>query len=83
MTEEEKREYIFKWAQLVQQEIVMWISINKSVGNEEFESMCRVRGFDKAMKNYLKSALESVYLKEGMKLPTPTPIQPKERPQDD
>lgn len=69
MAEKEKEEYVFKWVNLVQQEIVMWIRINKPVSQEEIDTMCEIRGFDNAMKSYLISAMQIVYLYEGMKLP--------------
>ena len=63
MTEEEQNKYLFKWSALVRQEIDMWVRINKPVYIEEFDFICERRGFTKAMRNYLTSALEYVQLK--------------------
>jgi hypothetical protein len=60
--DEEKSDYAFKWYQLVIQEIKMWIMINKIVDQEEFDSMCKCRGFDDDMREYLFKALNVVEL---------------------
>jgi len=56
----------FKWSQLVWQEIDMYILLGEQVQPEEFEYLCKRRGFTPAMCVYLKEMMVSVGL--GKKL---------------
>ena len=81
MNQDDLHDYIFRW-KLVMQEIDMWIRINNPVRSIEIEDMCSVRGFNQSMSKYLRAAVESVYLLEGMKLPITKKQPPEESPQD-
>ena len=56
----------FKWRQLVTQEIEMWINLKEQVTPEDFSFICQRRGFNEAMKKYLKNML--IYLGIGKRL---------------
>ena len=53
---------VFKWGQLVWQEIWMYISLGKQVDPVEFHELCERRGFDWAMCEYLRKMLVRVGL---------------------
>jgi hypothetical protein len=54
--------YVFKWDQLVQQEMWMWIRLAKKVNRKKFDDLCQMRGFDGDMKWFLKVFLKEVNL---------------------
>jgi hypothetical protein len=53
---------VFYWGQLVFQEIHMYITLGKQVQQEEFNVLCRRRGFDAMMRAYLSAMLKHVGL---------------------
>ena len=58
----------FKWGQLVWQEIQMYIDLAKQVDPSEFDNLCKRRGFDDMMREYLTGMLRHVGI--GRLLPT-------------
>lgn len=50
----------FKWGQLVWQEIPMYIDLAKQVDPSEFDDLCKRRGFDAMMREYLAGMLRHV-----------------------
>ena len=56
----------FYWAQLVTQEIFMYIRLGKQVGPKEFNDLCERRGFDIDMKDYLKDMIKYVGLGKNL-----------------
>ena len=52
----------FKWAQLVWQEIVMWIQIGKEIEADDMEFICDRRGFSAVQRQTLKDAMAHVGL---------------------
>lgn len=50
----------FKWGQLVWQEIQMYIDLAKQVDPSEFDNLCKRRGFDAMMREYLAGMLRHV-----------------------
>ena len=63
LSEKDWNTYFFKWNQLIMQEVRMWINLNKSVDQEEFDFISNRRGFDTDMCKFLEDALEYIGLK--------------------
>lgn len=61
-TDEMDSDELFKWSQLVRQEIRMWIRLDKLVGLDEINWMSERRGFNDAQKNTLIEAMKLVEL---------------------
>lgn len=54
---------VFKWNQLVWQEILMWNSLDEQVTQSDFLFICDRRGFSLAQRRYLEEMLEFMNLK--------------------
>ncbi len=52
----------FKWSQLVWQEVWMYISLAAQVDHDEYDVLCKRRGFDAMMRAYLSVMLIHVGL---------------------
>jgi len=50
----------FKWGQLVWQEVWMYIGLAKQVEPDEFDGLCKRRGFDAMMREYLAGMLRHI-----------------------
>lgn len=68
-TKSPKKEYneYFKWGQLVWQEIEFYIRENKDIEINEFNELCKMRGFDLIQKQFLYIVL----LESGLKFEYP------------
>jgi hypothetical protein len=53
----------FHWNQIVTQELIMWADIAVPVSKDEFECMCKRRGFSRAQKQFLVDGLTAIGLK--------------------
>jgi ribosome-associated translation inhibitor RaiA len=62
-TQEVDADAQFKWLQLVWQELEMWTRLNEVVYLDEFEHICRLRGFNDAQKNFLIAGLGAIRLR--------------------
>jgi hypothetical protein len=57
----------FRWRQLVRQELIMWADIAVPVNKDEFEQMCKRRGFSRSQKQFLENGLLAAGLKDWYK----------------
>lgn len=58
----ETKDGLWKWDQLVWQEIIMWVSMNKQVGQKELDHICEIRGLDENMTDYLREMMKHIGL---------------------
>ena len=56
-------ERVFKWNQLVWQEVLMWNSLDEMVTEEDFLFICDLRGLSDCQRKYLEEMLEFMKLK--------------------
>jgi hypothetical protein len=74
---EHHKDGAFYWSQLVWQEVWMYISLAVQVDWDEYEALCKRRGFDAMMREYLAAMLIHVGL--GRKLTLNTNMRLEER----
>jgi len=55
---------VFKWNQLVWQEILMWNSLDEPVSKDDYLFICDRRGFSTKQRRYLEEMLEFMKLKD-------------------
>jgi len=65
---EKQEDSAFKWTQLVNQEIFMYNKINKQLDYDEFESLCKRRGFNLAQKEFIIKAMSHIGLTKNMNM---------------
>lgn len=58
--------YVFKWG-LVRQECEMYCLIGEQIDKEEFEALCKNRGFDEEMSQYIIDTMKYVGLGNNLK----------------
>lgn len=57
--------HLFKWEQLVWQEMEMWAALGKPVPQDEFNFICDRRGFDGYQRHFLREYLNAAKLSMG------------------
>jgi hypothetical protein len=65
---EDRQDKLFKWT-LVKQEIKMWMMIGEQVEREDWQNMCKRRGFSTKQKYFIIDCL--IHIGLGKKLSTP------------